>query len=228
MQSLSIYDKFQTAYSPRREMSLDESLLLWKGRISWVQCIRTKAARFGIKSYELCEAVSRYVLNILIYTGKGTTETAPVASLHSSTAKIVITLMQNISEKGTRYLWYFYYTVDLCKYLKSRATDVVATVNRRRQNTPSHVKTLDERRIVRSSVVGRHRGDVSVTAWKDVKLVTTISTYHNADLIEGRRAGRSCLKPVVVQDHNMYMGVLILIKNSPCTCSNRKGVSNGT
>ncbi|XP_049880152.1 piggyBac transposable element-derived protein 4-like [Pectinophora gossypiella] len=42
--------KFADIYSPRREMSIDESLLLWKGRISWMQCIRSKAARFGIKT----------------------------------------------------------------------------------------------------------------------------------------------------------------------------------
>ncbi|XP_041983233.1 piggyBac transposable element-derived protein 4-like [Aricia agestis] len=61
---------FKAAYTPRREVSIDESLLLWKGHLSWIQCIRTKAARFGIKSYELCEAVTGYVLNIIIYTGK--------------------------------------------------------------------------------------------------------------------------------------------------------------
>lgn len=46
--------KFKSVYTPRREVSIDESLLLWKGRLSWIQCIRSKAARFGIKSYECC------------------------------------------------------------------------------------------------------------------------------------------------------------------------------
>lgn len=38
--------KFKAAYSPRRELAIDESLLLWKGHLRWVQCIRSKAARF--------------------------------------------------------------------------------------------------------------------------------------------------------------------------------------
>lgn len=45
-----LINKCQATYSPRQELSIDESLLLWKGRLSWVQCIRTKAARFGIKT----------------------------------------------------------------------------------------------------------------------------------------------------------------------------------
>lgn len=53
--------KFQDVYAPRRKLPLDETLLLWKGRLSWRQCIRSKAARFGIKSYELCEATTGYV-----------------------------------------------------------------------------------------------------------------------------------------------------------------------
>ncbi|CAK1595554.1 unnamed protein product [Parnassius mnemosyne] len=48
--------KFRQLYTPERAISVDESLLLWKGRLSWVQYIRSKVARFGIKTYELCEA----------------------------------------------------------------------------------------------------------------------------------------------------------------------------
>lgn len=65
-------NRFSTVYTPRRELSIDESLLLWKGRLSWIQCIRSKAARFGIKTYELCEAITGYVLKIIVYTGKST------------------------------------------------------------------------------------------------------------------------------------------------------------
>lgn len=62
--------KFAEIYIPRKALSIDESLLLWKGHLSWIQCIRTKAARFGIKTYELCEAETGYLLNFVIYAGK--------------------------------------------------------------------------------------------------------------------------------------------------------------
>lgn len=39
-----------------------------------------------------------------------------------------------------------------------------------------------------------------------VKLVTMISTYHNADTAPGQRAGQPCNKPLVVHSYNKYMG----------------------
>lgn len=43
-------------------------------------------------------------------------------------------------------------------------------------------------------------------SWKDVRLVTTVFTYHNADMVPGRRAGQDCLKPAVVHSYNQFMG----------------------
>lgn len=68
-----LVEKFKSSLSPERDITIDESLLLYlKGRLSWMQYIPLKKARFGIKSYFLCEAKSGYVWNCLIYSGKGT------------------------------------------------------------------------------------------------------------------------------------------------------------
>lgn len=48
---------------------------------------------------------------------------------------------------------------------------------------------------------------MAVEAWKDVKLVTTVSTYHNNnETTQAQRAGRDCVKPVVVHDYSKFMG----------------------
>ena len=68
-----IYDylvnKFKTLYLPKRDISIDESLLLWKGRLSWKQYIANKRSRFGIKSFALCESETGYIWNCFLYTG---------------------------------------------------------------------------------------------------------------------------------------------------------------
>ncbi|CAB3228083.1 unnamed protein product [Arctia plantaginis] len=122
--------KFKDLYTPAQHLSLDESLLLWKGRLSWKQCIRSKAARYGIKSFELCEA-----------------------------------------ETG---------------YLKSRCTDVLGTLNRRRNGIPPAVKDVMPN-VPRGTTVYRHSGDITLVSWKDVKVVTVISTYHIPEMVPGRR-----------------------------------------
>jgi hypothetical protein len=43
---------------------------MWKGRLPWKVYIPSKHARFGIRSFELCEAKSGYVWNFIIYIGK--------------------------------------------------------------------------------------------------------------------------------------------------------------
>ena len=50
-----LFEKFQEAYVPSLNSSIDESLLLWKGRLSFKQYILLKRARFEVKSFILCE-----------------------------------------------------------------------------------------------------------------------------------------------------------------------------
>jgi len=55
-------------YSPSKDLYVDESLVLFKGRIAFKQFIRTKRARFGIKLFELCTS-NGILLDFLIYHG---------------------------------------------------------------------------------------------------------------------------------------------------------------
>ncbi|KAM9316130.1 piggyBac transposable element-derived protein 4-like [Gastrophryne carolinensis] len=63
-----ILKNFQQSYVPDRDISIDESLMAYKGRLSWIQFIASKRARFGIKSYMLCESATGYIWNSVIYT----------------------------------------------------------------------------------------------------------------------------------------------------------------
>ena len=62
--------QFRTVYTPGRELCVDESLVLFKGRLHFRQFIRTKRARFGIKLYEFTTSEG-IILDLLIYSGKG-------------------------------------------------------------------------------------------------------------------------------------------------------------
>lgn len=164
-------------------------------------------SRFGIKSYELCEALTGYVLNIILYTGKGTTTSNSVFGFTTATAKIVLELFKDYLGKGyALFMDNYYNSVILSRFLKRHKTDVVGTLNRRRTDCPVDIKNINDKRIPHGSVVSPHCGDVSVAAWKDVKLVTTLSTYHNANMVPGMRAGLNCPKPELVHDYNKFMG----------------------
>ncbi|KAK8770142.1 hypothetical protein V5799_013393 [Amblyomma americanum] len=57
-----------TAYDPEERVAVDESLMKFRGRLSYVQFNPSKRARFGFKFYKLCESSSGYCLKFSIYT----------------------------------------------------------------------------------------------------------------------------------------------------------------
>ena len=61
-----IREKCRLVYYPGENLCVDESLVLFKGRLSFKQYIRTKRARFGIKLYELCSS-NGILLDFMIY-----------------------------------------------------------------------------------------------------------------------------------------------------------------
>ena len=61
-------NKFRTVYYPSENVTVDESLILFKGRLHFKQYIRTKKSRFGIKFYELSTAEG-VMLDFILYEG---------------------------------------------------------------------------------------------------------------------------------------------------------------
>ena len=62
--------KFQRVFQPGKHLSVDESLVLYKGRLHFKQYIRMKRASFRIKLYELTTS-NGITLDFLVYYGKG-------------------------------------------------------------------------------------------------------------------------------------------------------------
>ena len=51
-----IMEKLKTNYIPTQDISTDESLLKFKGRLKFKQYNPQKRARFGIKLYKVCQS----------------------------------------------------------------------------------------------------------------------------------------------------------------------------
>lgn len=52
-------------------MSMDESPLRFKGKLSWKQYMTLKHAHFSVKVFVLYESSRGHIWNMLMYTGKG-------------------------------------------------------------------------------------------------------------------------------------------------------------
>lgn len=202
-----IYDvlvgKFRDLCTPCQHITIDESLLLYKGRLGWVQYIPLKRARYGIKTYLLCESKSGYVWNFLIYTGKGTVIGNEFRELPVS-SQVVMNLAKPLLNKGyCLTMDNFYNSPQLADLLISYKTDVYGTLRATRKDVP---KSLRETRLQHGETISYQRGKLLVMKWKDKKDICLISTVHNTEMTTVVKRGEEKKKPKLVVDYNDTMG----------------------
>ncbi|XP_068122086.1 piggyBac transposable element-derived protein 4-like [Hyperolius riggenbachi] len=199
-----IQRNFRETYVPERDISVDESLMAYKGRLSWIQYIASKRARFGLKSYRLCESSSGYIWNSVLYTGKGTRFSQTFSNYGMATSS-VLTLMEPLLDQGYCVTTdNFYTSPELCELLVQNKTDCYGTVRPNRRNLPS---SFASKKLRPGEIVAWQKGKMMALRWRDKKDVCLMSTVHNASTtVVHTRGGKDIPKPQVVMDYNHTMG----------------------
>jgi len=65
-----VVNNFRTNYIPDREISLDEGMLGWRGRLRFRVYNARKITKYGILVQMVCESSTGYICNLQIYDGK--------------------------------------------------------------------------------------------------------------------------------------------------------------
>ncbi|XP_068122042.1 piggyBac transposable element-derived protein 4-like [Hyperolius riggenbachi] len=198
-----IVGNFRSAYIPERDISVDESLMAYKGRLSWVQFIASKRMRFGVKSFMLCESQSGYIWNSVVYTGKGT-KFAPHYSEFGCATSSVLTLIEPLLDQGYCLTTDSFYTSpELYKHLIQHKTDAYGTVRPNRCHMPP---ALSARKLKKGEVVAWQKGKNKALRWKEKRDVCILSTVHNAETVRTTTRGKQEVdKPKAVVNYNHTM-----------------------
>lgn len=212
-------EKCSSLFSLGQEIAIDESLLLWKGRLSFAQVITTKAAGVGIKSFELCESQSGYLWKLKLYAGKkdhlddeqsdaeNTQHRGDANEIEEGTGKIVFDLVRPLLDKGhTLVMDNFYNSPLLSRLLKSRRTDVMGTLRLNRTFVPESLKSKTKNNMRPGECAFSQTEDLTVVVWRDTNLVSLISTYQPVAVGGRTKYGTYKYKPQVVLDYNKSMG----------------------
>ena len=85
---------------PERELCVDETLVATKGHSIMRQYIPSKAAKFGIKFWMLCESATGYILQMSVYRGRHF-DPVPAGVLQGT--RVVVDLMQSSSHLNKGY-----------------------------------------------------------------------------------------------------------------------------
>lgn len=124
----------QTLYYPGKHLSLDESMVLWKGKLAFRQYLPKKKHKYGVKLYMLTESDGT-VLDFTIYAGANN-----ALSGKNHMNKVVMFLMRNYLNSGhSLYMDNYYNSCTLAKELLNKNTFCTGTIRKDRRGNPPEV-----------------------------------------------------------------------------------------
>ena len=184
--------KCQAALHIGQHMAIDESLMLYKGRLHFKQFIRTKRARFGIKIFFICPGHpdwQGYSWDFDVYYGSGSEYTipddpqtpagCPKGSDLTKSEAVVVFLMErsNLLDIHSHVIldnWYS--SLRLATYLEYRKTQMTGIV-RADRGIPHDLKKKDFHLPHKSSAFMR-RKNVLAVRFEDRKTFYSLTTRY--------------------------------------------------
>lgn len=107
----------------------------WKGRLAFRQFIPSKRHRFGIKFFVLCDVLTGYVEDMIIYTGSST-DIQHYPGLGISGSVVMTLLAPYLSKCHVLYVDNWYSSPILFQHLLSLGTGACGTVRGHRKGMP--------------------------------------------------------------------------------------------
>ena len=216
-----VNENFGTKYTMGCQISIDESLIPFKGRLSFRQFIPSKRARFGIKCWVLADAANSFVSRFCVYTGREE-NAAPDVPLSTRVVRQLVEGLENVNHQ--LYVDNFYTSPDLFKWLLERGIYACGTVRKGRAGYPKDIY-FPRGRHVRGTARYLSNGDLLAQSWFDSKEVYFLTTLHSAEYSADtpaanrtvrRRAANGAIDvpaPPLLHDYNHYMGGVDLADN---------------
>lgn len=205
----TLNEKFQNAFSPGRNLAIDESMVGFKGRTSLKQYMPLKPTKRGIKIWCITCSKTGYLLKFSVYEGKSSSE-----EIGSLSERVVLELSKPYAGHGyCLYFDNFFSTIPLLYELGARKLFGCGTFRMNRKHSPKEIY-LDSTKMKLGEFRHAMTGDISLILWKDrgQKPVSIVSSMHNPDdKTTVKRTNREGVKeeipcPKSVFDYNDNMG----------------------
>jgi hypothetical protein len=161
---LSLQHSFPHHYAPSQYLTLDESMVAYKGRSTIKQYIPSKPHKWGYKIY--CLANESYLLHFEVYEGK---EEHP--SPFGSTYDTVIRMLHEYEYKQHILFTDNWFTSPiLMNALKQKGIYMCGSVKRNRKGMPI-INDQSINNLSQGEWIHRQQGDISLDIWSDQRLM---------------------------------------------------------
>lgn len=171
-----------------------------KSRVSFLQYMPKKPKKFGIKVWTLADAITGYILEFQIYTGKDR------QAEHGLAHRVVMDLVDRYLHQNYHlYTDNFYTSPRLAHDLLTLGTLTCGTCRTEQKNFPLDLKTAN---LQVGEAIFRKMGTVTCVKWLDKRNVYALSTVHgnSFELVQRQREADGRTKPAIICDYNRYMG----------------------
>ena len=178
-----LISSFQEMFVPQKQLSIDEAMISFKGRLSFLQFLPKKPKKWGMKVWALADSKMGYVWNWKLYCGKEDKEgPEPLGE------RVVVGLLTGLENKGYHvYFDNFYTSPTLCKRLLTLGFGSCGTVRLDRRNIPATFKAAAPKKGV---IATYHDEAILRLKWKDKRFVSMLSTIHGDSMVSKDRRSR--------------------------------------
>ncbi|XP_039288737.1 piggyBac transposable element-derived protein 3-like [Nilaparvata lugens] len=200
---------FMNSYDGTRQLSVDESIILFKGRSSMKQYNPMKPIKRGYKLWCVAD-LKGYIFNFDIYQGKNDKMKNEFME-YGLGERVVLSLTKNFWGSNRIVCFDNYFnSVGLVEKLKMENILACGTIRHNRRGVPE--KMTPDKQLqwgdhdYRVSEMG-----ISFFKWHDNKAINFIANFHSTEITEVKRTQKDGTKknvpcPTVVADYNKYMG----------------------
>lgn len=196
---------FRDHYEPFQEISVDESMIGFKGRLSFKMYSPIKPTKWGVMMRTAACPHTGYLLNAILYCGRDSHQILEEGI--SKTGQAVLDVVAPFSNRGHHvYSDRLYSSIALAENLYRKGFHYTGTIQLNRVGIPPQAKNVSGMR--RGDISAFRRDNVLVLNWRDKRIVSMISTYskgNETEEVNVRARQEPVTKPAVVVDYNKHM-----------------------
>ena len=204
------HHNFLAHYVPAKEMSIDEAMVKYKGRIFFRQYMPKKPTKWGIKVWMIAESKTGYVSNFDVYLGKApSSERAELGMA----ARVVLDISRPF-HNTKRHLYFdnFFNSAVLMEELLKVGTYGCGTLRANRYPGPYKVGRASIK-LRPGEIRQLQKGNLLATVWYDKRQVAILSTNcqpNETVTVQRRTKEPPHIKdvdiPAPISTYNKYMG----------------------
>jgi hypothetical protein len=206
---INMKTQFDLLHHGTRELAVDESIILFKGRSSLKQYNPKKPIKRGYKLWCIADQHG-YIKDFDVYQGKDEVAEEKFGN-YGLGERVVLSLTEKYWNQNRKiYFDNYFTTVGLLERLKAENTLACGTIRGNRVGLPTGIQ--DDKNMSRGQFDYRVSSlDISYFKWYDNKPVHLLSNFHGSKATEVSRLKKdgkreNIASPEIIPDYNHYMG----------------------